>query len=242
MARRHWFEPRIARETNLHWLREPLEGLKRLHEKGIMHRDVRPANMLIVSASPPRAMLCDFGKAIEAERSDDTAIGPVYTLAPEVWTTKTDGAYTSKIDAWAYGHAIAEILGYSIEDSPGADGPRHTNPQITRNRHVAMLEMLRAHSQMTPEDKPLTDLATKLLAWEPQQRWSAAQALEHDCWSPIISGPSASDGAKAGRKAEAEDEYANNGTDRRCSRPNSKTARASIVQPGQLVDKTTLIQ
>jgi hypothetical protein len=46
---------------------------------------------------------------------------------------------------WAYGYAIAEILGYSLAKYPGPDGYRTNNPQITHNRHSAILEMLRAH-------------------------------------------------------------------------------------------------
>lgn len=151
-----------------------------------MHRDIRPKNMLVMSVDPPRAALCDYGKAIEAEKSDVTTIGPIYTLAPEVWSVSRDGPYTAKIDVWAYGYAIAEILGYTIAKYPGLDGYRSNNPKITRNRHSAILEMLRAHGEKVIEDQPLVDLCLKLLAWKPNDRWSASQALEHPCWSPIV--------------------------------------------------------
>ena len=109
-----WLNPAIGRRAKSHWLREVLEGIRALHGMGIMHRDIRPKNMLIMSAEPPQATLCDYGKAIEAEDSAVTTIGPISTLAPEVWSVSMDGPYTSKIDMWAYGYAIAEILGYSI--------------------------------------------------------------------------------------------------------------------------------
>lgn len=153
---------------------------------GIMHRDIRSRNIVRLSNKPARASICDYGKAIEAEHSTVTTIGPICTLAPEVWTVSTDGPYTNRIDMWAYGYAIAEILGYSIQKYPGADGFRGNNPPITRNRHAAILEMLRAHCEEAVEDKPLVDLASKLLAWEPAQRPSAVEALEHKCWNPIM--------------------------------------------------------
>lgn len=33
----------------------------------------------------------------------------------------------------------------------------------------------------------LVDLISKLLVWKPQDRWSAEEALEHECWLPIAS-------------------------------------------------------
>ena len=180
-----WANSEFPREVRLQWLRELLEGIGALHAMGIMHRDIRPKNMLIVSNEPPRASLCDYGKAIKAESSSLTVIGPIHTLAPEVWTVSVDGPYTKKIDMWAYGYAIAELLKYSVRKYPGRDGFSTNDPRITHNRHSAMLEMLRARCDKVTEDEPLVDLVSKLLVWEPEQRWSADQALDHHCWDPI---------------------------------------------------------
>ena len=180
-----WTNLGIPRRNKLHWLRELLEGISILHAMGIMHRDIRPKNMLILSNEPPRASLCDYGKAIEAGRSTHTTIGPIHTLAPEVWTVSTAKAYTDKIDMWAYGYAIAEILGYSLQKYPGQDDFYTNDPRITHNRHSAILEMLRAHVNKITEDEPLADLVSKLLVWEPEQRLSACRALEHHCWDSI---------------------------------------------------------
>ena len=109
---RFWTDPELSLTTKLLWLKELLEGLCALHAMGIMHRDIRPQNTLILSTVPPRATLCDYGKAIEAHSSTITTIGPIHTLAPEVWTATAKVPYTAKIDARAYGYAIAEILGY----------------------------------------------------------------------------------------------------------------------------------
>ena len=86
-----WTNSDISREIKLQWLRQPLEGIMTLHAMGIMHRDIRPKNMLILSKQPARASICDYGKAIQAETSTVTTIGPICTLAPEVWTVSRDG-------------------------------------------------------------------------------------------------------------------------------------------------------
>ena len=162
------------------WVQELLEGLSQMHRLGIMHRDIRLQNMLIVSAEPPRASICDYGKAIEAMDSDDTCINPIHTLTPEVWTVPSTGRYTAKIDLWAFGYAIAEwLVHFSKQDGP------NRNPLISPARHSMILEMLQAHGKKTPEDAPLVNLTENLLIWNAEQRLSAEQALEHYCWNTL---------------------------------------------------------
>ncbi|KAI9677073.1 MAG: hypothetical protein M1817_006912 [Caeruleum heppii] len=171
-----WSDESISHNDRLQLLEQPLQGLSVLHDMGIMHRDIRRQNILQLSLRPPRTALCDYGKAIEAVCSKQTTIGPVHTLAPEVWTAKRQGPYGPSIDVWAYGYTIAEVLGYH----GWAD-----NPPIRPERHQAILAMLQNHMHKCPEDEDLVDLATRMLAWDPERRPTAAEALEHRCWAPV---------------------------------------------------------
>lgn len=171
-----WTDKGISRNDRLQLLEQPLHGLSTLHEMGIMHRDIRRQNILWLSLRPPHAAICDYGHAIEAEHSKETRIGPIYTLAPEVWIVEAHGPYTRGIDVWAYGYAIAEILGYC-----GWVG----NQPITPERHEAILAILQSHMHKFPEDEDLVDLATCMLDWDPERRPTAAEALKHRCWGPI---------------------------------------------------------
>jgi serine/threonine protein kinase len=135
--------------------------------------------MLILSYEPPQASVCDYGKVVEAVHSTDTCIGPIHSLAPEVWTANKDSPYDAKIDMWAFGYAIAELLGYSLH----LHHPHGIDHKITHDRHTAILNRLCAHRDDTREDAPLVDLVFKLLEWDSEQRYSAEQALEHHCWN-----------------------------------------------------------
>ena len=135
-SRNTWTNANYPQTCKLLLLRDSLQGLKFLHASGFMHRDIRPQNMLILSYEPPQASVCDYGKVVEAVHSTDTCIGPIHSLAPEVWTANKDSPYDAKIDMWAFDYAIAELLGYSLS----LQHPHGIDRKITHDRHTAILK------------------------------------------------------------------------------------------------------
>ena len=168
-----WEDQEMSHQEKLRMLEQTLQGLNALHEMGIIHRDIRPQNMLRLPTKPPKAAICDYGKAIESESSDNTKIGPIHTLAPEVWNMETYGPYTRSIDVWAFGYTIAEVLGCL---------GRVGNHPIAPERYKAIVFMLQNHGIRCPDDKDLVDLALRMLTWDPTERLTASQALQHRCW------------------------------------------------------------
>jgi hypothetical protein len=79
----------IPAEELLGYLREAAEGLDYLHENQVLHRDVKPANILL---SGGHARLADFGLARlmmeEGAELGATLIGTPLYMSPEVWGQK----------------------------------------------------------------------------------------------------------------------------------------------------------
>ncbi|PAN20787.1 hypothetical protein PAHAL_3G411100 [Panicum hallii] len=88
--------------------RQLLAGAAGMHAAGLMHRDLKPDNVLVDARGGLK--ICDLG------RSRATADGPPYSnpvvarnyRAPELLLGRTD--YDAGIDAWAIGCIVAELL------------------------------------------------------------------------------------------------------------------------------------
>ncbi|MCB9524384.1 MAG: serine/threonine protein kinase [Myxococcales bacterium] len=74
--------PDTPLEGYLEWLRQACLALEHLHVEGVVHRDVKPANLRVAQdGARPRVVLLDFG--LSAHAHDSVAGTPQY-MAPEV--------------------------------------------------------------------------------------------------------------------------------------------------------------
>ncbi|SPJ75080.1 related to severin kinase [Fusarium torulosum] len=89
-------------------LREVAEAIYWVHGQGIIHRDIKCANILVTEEG--NVQLCDFGVAGVIETKFDkrsTVIGTPHWMAPELFVSSA--SYGTEVDIWAFGAMVYEI-------------------------------------------------------------------------------------------------------------------------------------
>ncbi|XP_059163931.1 calcium/calmodulin-dependent protein kinase type II delta chain-like isoform X5 [Physella acuta] len=171
------FEDIVAREfyseaDASRCIQQVLEGINSCHQHNIIHRDMKPENLLLASKAKGAAVkLADFGLAIEVQGEQQAWFGfagtPGY-LSPEVLRKDP---YGKPVDIWACGVVLYILLvGYP----PFWDEDQH--------RLYAQIKA-GAYDYPSPEWDTVTpeakNLINSMLTVNPAKRINASEALKH---------------------------------------------------------------
>ena len=146
------------------------EALAAAHERGIVHRDVKPANVML-TAGPPGLKLLDFGIAKLAEDARGEAgqtrtgaiVGTPYYMAPEQMLGSRD--VTASADLYAVGVVLFLLLTGQFP----FDGPAEALGRLAS----ASPPDVRAIEPRVPA--AIADLTGRCLAYTPSERPTARE-------------------------------------------------------------------
>jgi tRNA A-37 threonylcarbamoyl transferase component Bud32 len=142
------------------------EGLQYIHGRGVVHRDVKPANILLVDYGQGggryRAKLTDFGIALigGAERRDTntTTTGTAAYLSPEQAWGQSLG---SASDIYSLGLVLLECFTRTVafpgDPIPSALARLHGDPPIPPGLAPEWRTLLAAMTARKPTDRPSID-------------------------------------------------------------------------------------
>ncbi|MCG8926368.1 serine/threonine-protein kinase [Lentzea sp. CC55] len=133
------------------------DALAHVHERGIIHRDVKPSNVLLGDEDAPR--LADFGLARLADSARltraDQVVGTAAYLSPE--QVRGD-AITPAVDVYALGLVLLECLTGRREFQGGeveaAVARLHRSPEVPADLPFDLRRLLTLMTSTTPARRP----------------------------------------------------------------------------------------
>lgn len=180
-------------------MRDMLTALAYCHNRGVVHRDIKPDNLLYVdNSATSRLKVIDFGlseflskleqtegnnmvrrkTSIFSRRSSSSAaasapkVGTPHYMAPEIYR---EGSYPPKVDTFACGVVLAEAL---TGEHPffilGKDNLDTIKQKILSGNSIDYNS--KVWTRCSPQGR---DLAQRLLEPDLQKRWDAQTALRH---------------------------------------------------------------
>jgi beta-lactam-binding protein with PASTA domain/serine/threonine protein kinase len=164
-------------DTAIAYAKQLLEALRFAHRHGIIHRDIKPHNVLVsadqrVKANEPRLKVTDFGIARHGA-SQMTEAGSIMGTAQYLSPEQARGApVTAASDLYSAGVVLYEMLTGKVPftgDSAIEIAMKHVN------------ELPKPPSSLRPEIPPeLDQIVLRALAKDPEDRYQTAEEFIED--------------------------------------------------------------
>jgi eukaryotic-like serine/threonine-protein kinase len=167
---------KLSVEESLHIMKQIVSGMAVAHDHGIIHRDIKPHNILITENGT--AKLTDFGIALAITSATIThtnsILGSVHYFSPE---QARGGIANAKSDIYSFGAVLYEMVTGRVPfvgESPVSVALKHLQENVIEPR------------RLNPEiPQSVENIILKALAKNPLKRYDNAQELLSDMNSAL---------------------------------------------------------
>jgi serine/threonine-protein kinase len=161
-------QPRLKPGVAISILRDCLAGLAALHAAGIVHSDIKPANVMLTRMGI--AKLIDIGSTIDLRRASPRRVWSPGYAAPEVLAGQEN---TPRSDLASLGYVLVEMLaGQSL--FAGVT----TYPDLVAAKGVLHQRLPELLPPEVSGNELLMNLCQRMIAPDPSQRVSSAEAAD----------------------------------------------------------------
>ena len=171
-------EGRPEPEEAVRIIRSVCQALVHAHGRGVLHCDLKPANVLLDSDLEPR--LCDFGQS-RLSHEQNPALGTLFYMAPE--QASLDSVPDARWDVYALGALLFQLLtGYPPYRTPKNETLLKDTTTLevrlqTYREIVTTSPRPREHHRVAGADRRLVEIVDRCLHLDPERRYSNAQAV-----------------------------------------------------------------
>ncbi|XP_016473571.2 serine/threonine-protein kinase ATG1c-like isoform X1 [Nicotiana tabacum] len=162
---------RITEATAKHFMQQLASGLKILRENNLIHRDLKPQNLLLSAADDNSTLkIADFGfaRSLQPWVLAETLCGSPLYMAPEIMQLQK---YDAKADLWSVGAILFQLV--------TGKTPFSGNNQIQLLQNIVNSTKLQFPLDVKNLSSHCIDLCRKLLRCKPVERLTFEEFFNH---------------------------------------------------------------